>query len=223
MGMLRTSRSGGRADAAADRAIGYWKIALNLWADFQPQHQRTDLDAHDLTLREFLLPLLKNALGYADLKTGAVIEASGHAYNIGHLSGDGRVPLILAAHGQDLDAPADRFGESNPETGKIRRRSPFMLAQEALNNAEKHSGAAALDFSLSGDDRWLTLEVRDDGRGFSPGGAKSRKDRAAGSLGLRIMDDAAASAGGSFSVYSRPGGGARLRADIPVRAGTSLL
>ena len=119
-----------------DEIARYWKIALNLWADFQPQHQRTDLDAHDLTLREFLLPLLKNALGYADLKTGAVIEASGHAYNIGHLSGDGRVPLILAAHGQDLDAPADRFGESNPETGKIRRRSPFMLAQEALNASD---------------------------------------------------------------------------------------
>ena len=119
-----------------DEIARYWKIALNLWADFQPQRQRTDLDAHDLTLREFLLPLLRNALGYADLKTGVVIEASGHAYNIGHLSGDGRVPLILAAHGQDLDAPADRFGETNPETGKIRRRSPFMLAQEALNASD---------------------------------------------------------------------------------------
>lgn len=119
-----------------DEIARYWKIALNLWADFQPQHQRTDLNAHDLTLREFLLPLLRNALGYADLKTGAVIEASGHAYNIGHLSGDGRVPLILAAHGQDLDAPADRFGETNPETGKVRRRSPFMLAQEALNASD---------------------------------------------------------------------------------------
>lgn len=119
-----------------DEIARYWKIALNLWADFNPQRQRTDLDAHDLTLREFLLPLLRNALGYADLKTNAVIEASGHAYNIGHLSGDGRVPLILAAHGQDLDAPADRFGETNPETGKVRRRSPFMLAQEALNASD---------------------------------------------------------------------------------------
>lgn len=119
-----------------DEAARYWKIAQNLWIDFQAQRQRTDLDAHDLTLREFLLPLLRSALGYADLKTSAVIEASGHTYNIGHLSGDGRVPLILAAHGQDLDAPVDRFGETNPETGKIRRRSPFMLAQEALNASD---------------------------------------------------------------------------------------
>ncbi|MFH1819276.1 MAG: N-6 DNA methylase [Pseudomonadota bacterium] len=119
-----------------DEIARYWKIALNLWADLNPQRQRTDLDAHDLTLREFLLPLLRNALGYADLKSGAVIEASGHAYNIGHLSGDGRVPLILAAHDHDLDTPDDRFGETNPETGKVRRRSPFMLAQEALNASD---------------------------------------------------------------------------------------
>lgn len=119
-----------------DEIARNWKIALNLWVDFQSQRQRTDLNAHELTLREFLLPVLRNALGFADLKTGAVIQASGHAYKIGHLSGDGRVPLILAAHDHDLNTPGDRFGETNPETGKVRRRSPFMLAQEVLNASD---------------------------------------------------------------------------------------
>lgn len=119
-----------------DEAARYWKISQNLWADFQPQRQRADLNAHDLTVREFLLPLLRNVLGFSDLEEGARIEASGHTYNIGYLSGDGRVPLILAAHNQGLDTPDDRFGETNPETGKIRRRSPFMLAQEALNASD---------------------------------------------------------------------------------------
>ncbi|MFA7238756.1 MAG: N-6 DNA methylase [Sulfuricellaceae bacterium] len=119
-----------------DEAARYWKIAQNLWADFESQRQRADLNAHDLTLREFLLPLLRSVLGFADLEEGARIEASGHAYNIGYLSGDGRVPLILAAHTQGLDTSDDRFGETNPETGKIRRRSPFMLAQEALNASD---------------------------------------------------------------------------------------
>lgn len=119
-----------------DEVARYWKIAQNLWADFRPQRQRADINAHDLTLREFLLPLLRNVLGFADLEDGARIDASGHAYNIGYLSGDGRVPLILAAHNQGLDTSDDRFGETNPETGKIRRRSPFMLAQEALNASD---------------------------------------------------------------------------------------
>lgn len=119
-----------------DEIARYWKIALNLWIEFQPQRQRTDINARDLTLREFLLPLLRNALGFVDLKEGAEIRASGHTYHIGYLSGDGRIPLILAAHDQELDTPDDRFGEANPETGRIRRRSPFMLAQEALNASD---------------------------------------------------------------------------------------
>ncbi|KAF0124526.1 MAG: PAS/PAC sensor signal transduction histidine kinase [Elusimicrobia bacterium] len=98
----------------------------------------------------------------------------------------------------------------------------YRLAQEALNNAEKHSGADTLHFSLSGDGKWLTLEVRDDGRGFAQGPTRSGKARA-GCLGLKIMADAASAAGGSFSVYSRPGGGTRVRADIPVTAGAAAL
>lgn len=119
-----------------DEVARYWKIAQNLWLDFQAQRQRADLDAHDLTRREFLLPMLRNVLGFADLEEGAHIQASGHTYNIGQISGDGRVPLIFAAHNQGLDASDDRFGETNPETGKVRRRSPFMLAQEALNASD---------------------------------------------------------------------------------------
>ncbi len=119
-----------------DEVARYWKISQNLWADLQTQRQRADVNAHNLTLREFLLPMLRSVLGFADLEEGARIEVSGHTYNVGHLSGDGRVPLILAAHDQTLDASDDRFGETNPETGKIRRRSPFMLAQEALNASD---------------------------------------------------------------------------------------
>lgn len=145
-----------------DEVARYWKIAQNLWADFQPQRSRADINAHDFTRREFLLPLLRSVLGFADLEEGACIEASGHTYNVGHLSGDGRVPLILAAHDQGLDAPDDRFGETNPETGKIRRRSPFMLAQEALNASDATLWAVVsngLRFRILRDNPSLTRPV----------------------------------------------------------------
>lgn len=145
-----------------DEVARYWKIAQNLWADFQPQRQRADINTHDLTRREFLLPLLRSVLGFTDLEEGARIEASGHTYNIGHLSGDGRVPLILAAHDQGLDAPDDRFGETNPETGKIRRRSPFMLVQEALNASDTTLWAVVsngLRFRILRDNPSLTRPV----------------------------------------------------------------
>ena len=46
----------------------YWKIAQNLWQDFQAGRQRVDHDAHIFTVREFLEPLCRQVLGFADLQ-----------------------------------------------------------------------------------------------------------------------------------------------------------
>ena len=121
-----------------DEIARYWKIAQNLWADLQPLRQRQDVNGHDVTVREFLVPLLRDVLGFTDLAQGASVEASGHTYKLGYAAQGGRLPLILAAHDQRLDDASERFGEHNPDTGRIRRRSPFMLAQEVLN-ASDHS------------------------------------------------------------------------------------
>jgi hypothetical protein len=119
-----------------DEVARFWKIAQNLWSDFQPLRQRQDVDAHRATVQEFLIPLLRDVLGYTDLAPGAMVEVSGHTYNLGYATRGGRLPAILAAHTQALDAATERFGELNPDTGKIHRRSPFMLAQEALNASD---------------------------------------------------------------------------------------
>ena len=121
-----------------DEIARFWRIAQNLWADLQPLRLRQDINAHDATVREFLVPLLRDVLGFTDIASGASVAASGHTYNIGHAARGGRLPVIVAAHNQGLDDAADRFGELNPETNRVRRRSPFMLAQEALN-ASDHS------------------------------------------------------------------------------------
>jgi len=94
----------------------------------------------------------------------------------------------------------------------------YRLAQEALINTEKHSGAKKLEFSVGCENGWLTLSVRDDGCGFDMAKAKSKKS----SLGLKIMAEAAGSAGGYFSVYSRPGGGTLVKAELPLRPEPAL-
>lgn len=110
-----------------------FKIALNLWQDFQSLRQRRDVHANDVTVREWLLPLLRDVLHFHDAARCPDIEHAGHQYAIGHAGNGGRVPLILAGFDQALDTADERFGETNPDTGRTRRRSPFMLAQEALN------------------------------------------------------------------------------------------
>lgn len=122
-----------------------FKIALNLWQDFRALRQRQDVLAHDVTVREWLLPLLRDVLHFHDAARCAAIEHAGHQYAIGHaglfsqvVGGQmhGRVPLVFAGFDQPMDAGTERFGETNPDTGKTRRRSPFMLAQEALNASD---------------------------------------------------------------------------------------
>ena len=113
-----------------------FKIALTLWQDFQALRQRRDVQAHDVTVREWLLPLLRDALHFHDAARCQAIEHAGHQYAIGHAGTGGRVPLVFAGFDQLLDGAAERFGETNPDTGKTRRRSPFMLAQEALNASD---------------------------------------------------------------------------------------
>lgn len=122
-----------------------FKIALNLWQDFQVLRQRQDVSAHDVTVREWLLPLLRDVLHFHDAARCPAIEHAGHQYAIGHAGlfsqsaqgqMHGRVPLVFAGFDQPMDAAAERFGETNADTGKTRRRSPFMLAQEALNASD---------------------------------------------------------------------------------------
>lgn len=113
-----------------------FKIALSLWNDFKALRKRTDVNAHEVTIRELLLPLMRDVLHFADVGRCAAIESSGHSYAIGHAAEGGRVPLVFASHDQSLDTAAERFGETNPDTGKVRRRSPYMLAQEALNASD---------------------------------------------------------------------------------------
>lgn len=113
-----------------------FKIALALWQDFQILRQRTDVQAHEATVSNWLLPLLRQVLHFDDASRCAAIQQAGRQYGVGHAGNGGSVPLVFCGFDQPLDTAAERFGETNPDTGKTRRRSPFMLAQEALNASD---------------------------------------------------------------------------------------
>ena len=72
-----------------------FKIALNLWQDFQALRQRQDVRAHEVTVREWLLPLLRDVLHFHDAARCAAIEKAGHQYAVGHAGNGGRVPPAM--------------------------------------------------------------------------------------------------------------------------------
>lgn len=117
----------------------YWKIAQNLWQDFAGKRVRTDLDAHTVTVRDFLEPFCRQVLGFADLRAVGQVIVAERNFPIGFAAVDGMVPVVFAAHDQMLDKPSARHGDTVGEgnTQRIRRRSPFLLVQEYLNASEE--------------------------------------------------------------------------------------
>lgn len=109
----------------------YWKIAQNLWQDFDARRGRTDVDTHTVTVSDFLEPFCRQVLGFADLRFVGQIVLDDRVFPIGFSAGEGRVPVVFAAHDQGLDRPSNLHGDG------VRRRSPFLLAQEYLNASEQ--------------------------------------------------------------------------------------
>lgn len=92
----------------------------------------------------------------------------------------------------------------------------LRIAQEALANAERHSGAtrAGVTLSYMGDE--ITLDVRDDGRGFDPHGALVRPAAATGGFGLDGMRARAERLAGCVTVETAPGEGTAISARVPL-------
>jgi two-component system NarL family sensor kinase len=93
----------------------------------------------------------------------------------------------------------------------------FRIAQEALNNALKHSGAREARLAVNRQAERLELEVADSGVGFDAARALSPAGGAAG-IGLRGMRDRVEMWGGQLVIDSAPGRGSRLRIVVPLGA-----
>ena len=92
-----------------------------------------------------------------------------------------------------------------------RQTAVYRIAQEALTNAGRHSGAAKVDVDLVvAEDGATELHIADDGCGFQP-----RSGSAAGGLGLTGMAERARLVGGELDVRSEPGAGTSITLRLP--------
>jgi signal transduction histidine kinase len=107
--------------------------------------------------------------------------------------------------------------------GKVRRLPPevelvvFRIAQEALRNVWKHSGATKARVTLKFGDDKAVLTVEDEGQGFE---LPKRMDDlpVAGKLGLAGMQERAQLIGGKLKLESGPGKGTTVTLEFPVWA-----
>ncbi|MER6106315.1 sensor histidine kinase [Streptomyces sp. NPDC001832] len=92
----------------------------------------------------------------------------------------------------------------------------LRTAQSALANTVQHAGARRGEITLSFMDTSVSLDVVDDGRGFTPGRGPVAADTGTGGFGLPAMRSRARSLGGTLSVESAPGQGTAVALTLPL-------
>lgn len=102
----------------------------------------------------------------------------------------------------ELDADGD-FSDLDDDVQLV----VYRVAQEALSNAARHSGATRVAVTLRRSERGVELAVADDGRGF----AFEQSERGLGIAGMR---ERALLVGGELTIESRPGQGTTVRLSI---------
>jgi PAS domain S-box-containing protein len=153
------------------------------------------------------------ALGASCRELSSEVHHLSHRLHSAKLDALGLVPAVqgycheVSDHGVHVrfsndDVPATLPGET--------ALCLFRVAQEALANVVKHSGAFEARVHLFAADGHVGLRVEDSGRGFEPNGQQS-------GLGLISMRERVRSVGGEVRVQSSPTRGTTIEARVPLR------
>lgn len=118
--------------------------------------------------------------------------------------------FLLESNGREVEfhAPEDQ-GILDTRLAADRRRHLLLVCKEALANVARHADASRVSVCLGLHEGILTLEVRDNGRGFDPAVSHA-------GLGLRSMKRRSGEVGGKLTVDSAPGSGTRVLFSLPL-------
>lgn len=109
-------------------------------------------------------------------------------------------PITVAAEVDEIDGMIPKVNEINL----------IRILQESLSNIEKHSSATRIEVLIRSAEQKIVVEIRDNGKGYSPESVTHGIGLAGISERVRILE-------GSLSITSSPGAGTELIITIPVQ------
>jgi signal transduction histidine kinase len=115
---------------------------------------------------------------------------------------------LAQAHGLAIEFADQAMPSSIPDETAL---CLYRIAQEALSNVIKHSGARHAHVELSGDEGGVSLRIVDDGAGFDCDRPESKEG-----LGLVSMRERSRLVGGAITIDSRPSAGTRIDVHVPL-------
>jgi two-component system NarL family sensor kinase len=101
--------------------------------------------------------------------------------------------------------------EPNRLTQEI-KTAVFRIVQEALTNVYRHSKAQVAQIEMKCDKRYLSLTIKDNGKGIPASEASNGKT----GVGLASMRERATLLGGTFGIQS-DGSGTTVNVSVPVQ------
>jgi signal transduction histidine kinase len=99
--------------------------------------------------------------------------------------------------------------DPEPDITLEAKEALYRIAQEAIHNVVKHAHATRVELTFEERDGRLTLEIRDNGKGFDT------NREFPGHLGMKSMPERAAQIGAEFIIQSQPGKGSVIMVIIP--------
>jgi two-component system, NarL family, sensor histidine kinase UhpB len=176
--------------------------AARVKAPVELAHELADTKALANKAMEELLMLARQLRPTALDDLGLKAALAGHVKELGR---EGTIKTSFEAQGDFSALPADV------------QLVVYRVAQEALSNAARHSGAETVTVRLSrqhsrsGEEDRVELTVGDNGSGFT-------FDQAARGLGIAGMRERAMLVGGEVQVESRPEVGTRVSLTVPLHS-----
>lgn len=89
----------------------------------------------------------------------------------------------------------------------------LYIVQEAISNVRKHADARTVNLRLRRGLDGLTVQIRDDGKGFAEDGGESVGTQE--HIGLQVMRERAQRVGAMLSIKSKPGKGTEVMLTVP--------
>jgi two-component system sensor histidine kinase UhpB len=160
-----------------------------------PPELKAELDATKAVANQAMLELLSLA---RQLRPTALDDLGLAAAIAGQVEQIGAARVVT-----ELNADGD-FSDLDDDVQLV----VYRVAQEALSNTTRHSGATRIAVTLKRTDNGVELEVADDGDGFP-------FEQSERGLGIAGMRERALLVGGELTIESRPGQGTTVRLSVP--------
>ena len=221
-------------DTSAKRRMesAFRQLAAKLVAEQEAERTRIARELHDdLGQQVAVLALRLEALAREPLREPAVRhglaqarsnlqEIASSLHTLSHQLHPGKLRLLGLARtleGLCREVAADsgipigfRADRMPPGVAEQTALCLFRVAQEALSNGIKHSGAASMEMRLTATAAKLTLRVSDDGKGFSVTATSN-------GIGLHTMRERVELEGGLLTITAARPHGTTIRVDLPMR------